>query len=146
MADPPARDLRAQLLQAEAAHFGKTTGVITSDESTKDDTGGAHKRSLDIDPGHDEDPDAKRRRILEETRDIDADSGGSDDDSSDEERQVISTSPDVPDICSDEEDETAELMRELAKIKRERAEQREREVCFRCFHCQQSIDLCRKPN
>jgi hypothetical protein len=30
----------------------------------------------------------------------------------------------------DEEDETAELMRELEKIKRERAEQREREVRF----------------
>ena len=29
---------------------------------------------------------------------------------------------------SDEEDETADLMRELEKIKRERAEQREREV------------------
>ena len=29
---------------------------------------------------------------------------------------------------SDEEDETAELLRELEKIKKERAEQREREV------------------
>lgn len=34
----------------------------------------------------DEDPEAKRRRILEETRDIDADSDGSEDDSSEEER------------------------------------------------------------
>ena len=33
--------------------------------------------------------------------------------------------------CSDdEEDETAELLRELEKIKKERAEQREREVCI----------------
>lgn len=31
----------------------------------------------------------------------------------------------------DEEDETAELMRELEKIKRERAEQREREVSWK---------------
>ena len=30
----------------------------------------------------------------------------------------------------DEEDETAELLRELEKIKRERAEQREQEVCL----------------
>lgn len=30
----------------------------------------------------------------------------------------------------DDEDETAELMRELEKIKRERAEQREKEVCL----------------
>ncbi|KAI9762271.1 MAG: complexed with cef1p, partial [Candelina submexicana] len=58
-------------------------------------------------------PEAKRRRVLEETRDIDADSDGGEDDSSEEE--------------SDEEDETAELLRELDKIKRERAEQRERE-------------------
>jgi hypothetical protein len=33
----------------------------------------------------------------------------------------------------DEEDETAELMRELEKIKRERAEQRAKEVCI-LFH------------
>lgn len=53
--------------------------------------------------------------MLEETRDIDADSEDDDEDSesSDEE--------------SDEEDETAELMRELEKIKRERAEQKARE-------------------
>lgn len=62
----------------------------------------------------DEDPEAKRRRILEETRDIDADSDAGDSDSSSEED-------------SDEEDETAELMRELEKIKRERAEQKARE-------------------
>jgi protein CWC15 len=62
----------------------------------------------------------KRRRILEETRDIDADSdgdgGGGDSDSSEE------TSDD-----DDDEDETAELLRELAKIRQERAEQKERE-------------------
>ena len=33
-------------------------------------------------------------------------------------------------LHSDEEDETAELLRELEKIKKERAEQREREVNF----------------
>lgn len=35
----------------------------------------------------------------------------------------------------DEEDETAELMRELEKIKRERAEQRAREVSSACGQC-----------
>ena len=35
-----------------------------------------------------EDPEAKRRRILEETRDIDADSDGAASDSSDEDRYV----------------------------------------------------------
>lgn len=34
--------------------------------------------------------------------------------------------------CSDEEDETAQLMRELEKIKKERAEQRAKEVCYDC--------------
>lgn len=34
--------------------------------------------------------------------------------------------------CSDDEDEAAELMRELEKIKRERLEQKEKEVGFIC--------------
>jgi len=71
--------------------------------------------------------EVKRRRILEETRDIDADSdgeGGGDDDDSD------SSSSSEEEDSDDEEDETAELLRELEKIKRERAEHREKEVCF----------------
>lgn len=67
--------------------------------------------------GEEENAEAKRRRVLEETRDIDADSdGGNASESSDEESD------------DDEEDETAELLRELEKIKKERAEAREREV------------------
>ena len=79
------RDLRAQLLEAEAAHFSKTNPaaaksaepIITS------------KRQLENGLGKNEEEDlnAKRRRILEETRDVDADSDGSkSDDSSDEDR------------------------------------------------------------
>lgn len=98
------------------------------------------KRQLESAPEQDdnadEDPEAKRRRILEETRDIDADSDGGDSDSSEEDRCVGNctfqqSSPYVlltHQPSDDEEDETAELMRELEKIKRERAEQREREV------------------
>jgi hypothetical protein len=77
----------------------------------------APKRQLEEgEAGDAEDPEAKRRRILEETRDIDAESeddaeGDSSEDDSD-----------------DDEDETAELQRELEKIKRERAEKREEEV------------------
>ena len=63
------------------------------DEPTVDNT--APKRQIEGgssggDPAgtEDEDPEAKRRRILEETRDIDADSDGSEDDSSEEERFV----------------------------------------------------------
>ncbi|KIW29907.1 pre-mRNA-splicing factor cwc15 [Cladophialophora immunda] len=108
------RDLRAELLAAEAAHFAKTKG--TSAESTSSPSKPVKRELEDSTEGGDgdnEDPETKRRRILEETRDIDADSDGSDTESSDEE--------------SDEEDETAELMRELEKIKKERAEQKARE-------------------
>ncbi|KAJ9203217.1 hypothetical protein DTO166G4_6127 [Paecilomyces variotii] len=109
------RDLRAELLKAEAAHFAKKKGIKPEDDVT--DTAPAVKRQLEgASAGGDteeEDPEAKRRRILEETRAIDADSEASDSDSSEEE--------------SDEEDEAAELMRELEKIKRERLEQKEKE-------------------
>ncbi|KAI6859071.1 hypothetical protein KC338_g7461 [Hortaea werneckii] len=57
-----------------------------------------------------EDYETKKRRVLEESKDIDADSDGS------------SSSESEDDDDEDEEDETAELMRELAKIKAERAE------------------------
>lgn len=71
--------------------------------------------------------------MLEETRDIDADSDGSESESSEEER-FASCSETFRDrgltLDSDEEDETAELLRELEKIKKERAEQRDREVRF----------------
>ncbi|GBF66869.1 pre-mRNA-splicing factor [Trichophyton mentagrophytes] len=115
-AQPETRDLRAELLKAEAAHFAKLKGGPVP--SNADAEPPVPKRQLESAPKQDdnadEDPEAKRRRILEETRDIDADSDGGDSDSSEED-------------SDDEEDETAELMRELEKIKRERAEQRERE-------------------
>ena len=81
------RDLRAQLLEAEAAHFSKTNpAAANSTEPTL-----SSKRQLENGPGQngEEDLEAKRRRILEETRDIDADSDGSkSDDSSEEDRYV----------------------------------------------------------
>ncbi|GES66257.1 Cwf15/Cwc15 cell cycle control protein [Aspergillus terreus] len=111
------RDLRAELLQAEAAHFAKKRGVPVDETSVES---AAPKRQLEGAPSgggaevtDEEDPEAKRRRILEETRDIDADSDGSEEESSEEE--------------SDDEDEAAELMRELEKIKKERQEQKEKE-------------------
>ncbi|MCJ1362520.1 complexed with cef1p [Acarospora aff. strigata] len=117
-ADHEVRDLRAELLKAEAAHYAKTNGVSTTTEVPSERTLPAKRQlqgSASEDGDEGEDPGAKRRRILEETRDIDADSDGAASDSSDED-------------SDDEEDETAELMRELEKIKKERAEQREREV------------------
>lgn len=111
-ADPQVRDLRAQLLEAEAAHFQKTNSSAARPVEKITPS----KRQLEDGRGSDgeEDMEAKRRRILEDTRDIDADSDGSKSESSD-------------DDSDDEEDETAELLRELEKIKRERAEQKEKE-------------------
>jgi protein CWC15 len=83
------RDLRAELLQAEAAHFAKKNGVPINEPVIES---AAPKRLLEGGPldgageAEEEDPETKRRRILEETRDIDADSEGSEDDSSEEER------------------------------------------------------------
>lgn len=119
-ADAGQRDLRAELLRAEVIAKRKRSGATGQDadediESINESrrpqiAAGDDEESLAVEEDGDEDPDAKRRRlILEEARDIDADSdgGGSDSEESEEEE--------------DEEDEEAELMRELAKIKAERA-------------------------
>ncbi|KAH8671928.1 Pre-mRNA-splicing factor Cwf15/Cwc15 [Tricladium varicosporioides] len=111
------RDLRAELLQAEAVHFAKIRGepVPEIGQTETEKLVNAAKRQLEVgSEGGEEDPEAKRRRVLEETRDIDADSEGEGSDSSE-------------DDSDDDEDETAELQRELEKIKRERAEKREQE-------------------
>ncbi|KAJ5942985.1 hypothetical protein N7516_003153 [Penicillium verrucosum] len=123
-ADPSPRDLRAELLQAEAAHFAKKNGSPNDNSRLRPQGGG----DGDIE---EEDPEAKRRRILEETRDIDADSDASEEDSSDED--------------SDDEDEAAELMRELEKIKKERLEQKEKEERERAAEEeeQREVDIAR---
>ncbi|RMZ74798.1 hypothetical protein DV737_g5721, partial [Chaetothyriales sp. CBS 132003] len=74
-ADTEVRDLRAELLAAESAHFAKTKGATAPSTG---DSSKAPKRELESPPEStgDEDAEAKRRRILEESRDIDADSFG----------------------------------------------------------------------
>ena len=122
-----ARDLRAELLRAERRHFAKKEGRELSPEQEEEkvtlaiESSKGQKRGLE--DGADgegeqdeEDYEAKRTRVLEETRDVDADS----DDASEEDS-------DSSDDESDDDDE-AELMRELAKIKAERAEQAAREA------------------
>lgn len=117
-ADSQSRDLRAELLAAEAAHFAKTRGGAPDQITADDGASEAGKRGL-LESGamegveDDGAKEAKRRKILEETRDIDADSASESESESEDES----------------EDETAELQRELEKIKRERAERREAEVC-----------------
>ncbi|KAF2481733.1 Pre-mRNA-splicing factor Cwf15/Cwc15 [Neohortaea acidophila] len=109
------RDLKAELLRAERAHYAKRDGkALPEDADDDDDEGDDAEGATPLHPGADgdtdEDYEAKKRRVLEETKDIDADSVASD------------SSSEASDDDDDEEDETAELMRELARIKAERAE------------------------
>ncbi|KAK3942987.1 Pre-mRNA-splicing factor Cwf15/Cwc15 [Diplogelasinospora grovesii] len=123
-ADREARDLRAELLAAEAAHYAKTHGgEAAAIEDAKPESSAAAKRPLELTGAdgengeeEEEDPEAKRRRILEETRDIDADDSDEEEDDDD----------DDSDDDSDDDDE-AELQRELERVRRERAEKREKE-------------------
>ncbi|KAI1213056.1 Pre-mRNA-splicing factor Cwf15/Cwc15 [Annulohypoxylon truncatum] len=115
-ADEP-RDLRAELLAAEAAHFAKQGKLadIPDVDNSESTTNPGTKRPLPIasqadDDEGGEDPEAKRQRVLAETRDID------------EESEV-----DDSDEDSDEEDEEAELLRELERVRQERAQKREEE-------------------
>jgi len=132
------RDLRAELLRNEANHYARKEGrELPEDEGVEGSVAESGKGKLAIegnddllaggvkrklgdadggggdapgaDDGEEEDYEAKKRRVLEETRDIDADSDSASSSSESESED-------------DEEDETAELMRELAKIKAERAE------------------------
>lgn len=115
---PPSRDLRVDLLQAEAAVKAKkrggelTNGEEKTGEKRKRGSGSPDASSQTDEPAANEDEECKRRRqILEEAHDADADSSSSDSDSEEESED-------------EDEDEEAELLRELAKIKAERAAQR----------------------
>ncbi|KAH8909796.1 Cwf15/Cwc15 cell cycle control protein [Coniochaeta sp. PMI_546] len=115
-ANSHSRDLRAELEAAEAAHFAKVKGTPLPSEP---DTSSKRPLALTGADGEEkvEDAEAKRRKILEETRDIDKDDSDSEDDEDDEDS----------DDDSDSDDEEAELQRELERVRRERAEKRERE-------------------
>ncbi|OAA38563.1 Cwf15/Cwc15 cell cycle control protein [Metarhizium rileyi] len=113
--DEPSRDLAAELLAAETAHFSKKKKgapiPVDEDDDQGHDSAAAEKRSLPSAGDGEEDYEAKRRRILEETRDIDADDSSEDEEDSEE----------------DSEDEDAELQRELERVRREREEKKKRE-------------------
>lgn len=69
------RDLKAELLQAEALHFAKIRGEPLANLKSLETQ--ASQRTIEdgkVENGGEEGPEAKRRRILEESRDIDADS------------------------------------------------------------------------
>ncbi|KAF4457653.1 hypothetical protein F53441_471 [Fusarium austroafricanum] len=122
-ADEPARDLAAELLAAEAAHFTKKNGAPTRiddvDEDEETNVSGGAKRALPIADGEEEDLEAKRRRILAETRDIDADDSEGDDEE------------DSDDDDDSDEDSDAELQRELDRVRREREERKRKEEAER---------------
>lgn len=76
-------------MEAEAAHFAKKNGSSNGSDLTETNVLSA-KRQLEVGLGQDgevgEDIEAKRRRVLEETRDIDADSDGPNSANSEEDR------------------------------------------------------------
>lgn len=119
---PADHDLRAELLAAEAAHYEKTRGKAPGsrlDESQKL-IGSKAAFTEGTQPSSEGDttetPEEKKRRILQETEEIDADDSGSEEDGEDDDSSEE----------SDDEDEAAELMRELEKIKAERAAEKAR--------------------
>ncbi|KAF8473933.1 Pre-mRNA-splicing factor Cwf15/Cwc15 [Kalaharituber pfeilii] len=150
--DKEYRDLRAELLAAEAAHFSKVKGIAIKDEQDGDgdsEMGGVKrqiensvKESADDTDEDEDNPEAKRRRVLAETRGLDADSdgGGSDEDSGDEDDE-----DDEDDDDDDDDDDEEVLLRELEKIKRERAEQREKEERERAAaeEAKREVDIAR---
>jgi protein CWC15 len=136
-ADSNKRDLRAELLEAEARHYAKKNGTYTEDVETTNETAASSKRPIDaISSAGDNEPDEaeqKRQRIemLEKYREVDADDSSESSDSSDDDE--------------DEEDETAALMRELEKIKKERAEAKAKEEAERAAQEEEEreIDVAR---
>jgi protein CWC15 len=91
-ADEYKRDLRAELLEAEARHFAKKNGTYIEPEAAAE-AGNAPKRQIDdvsaADADEEEEDEAgqKRRRIevLEKYRDIDADDSSDESESSEDE-------------------------------------------------------------
>lgn len=85
------RDLRAELLEAEARHFAKKNGTYVPDADYTTKASSASKRPLETIAGGnevDEDEAAQKRRrieILEKYRDVDADESSDSSESSDDE-------------------------------------------------------------
>ncbi|KAF8531444.1 Pre-mRNA-splicing factor Cwf15/Cwc15 [Trichophaea hybrida] len=121
-ADRQIRDLRVELVTAEATaraneessnHWPslQSQSVTIQFQSSKREMETSYRSILEH---------SKRRKIFEETRDIDADSDGT-------EGRCDSDPGDASDD-DDDEDETHQLLRELAKIKKERAQQAEKDA------------------
>jgi protein CWC15 len=89
-ADNNQRDLRAELLEAEARHHAKKNGTYVEPEAATE-PGNAPKRQIDAvsaaEEGEEDEVAQKRRRIemLEKFRDVDADDSSDESESSDDE-------------------------------------------------------------
>jgi protein CWC15 len=89
-ADTTQRDLRAELLEAEARHHAKKNGTYVEPEAATE-SGNAPKRQIDAasapEEGEEDDVAQKRRRIemLEKFREVDADDSSDESESSDDE-------------------------------------------------------------
>lgn len=133
------RDLRAELLAAEAEARNKKRKAEGKPPLEDDVT----PRALIEGGVGEEDEVNKRRKLLQEALEMDKDddddegkNGGSEkeEDKDDEDRSDPPFGPDAK-VClhsisedeSDDEDDTTELLRELEKIKRERAEEKARQ-------------------
>ncbi|EJD47008.1 Cwf15/Cwc15 cell cycle control protein [Auricularia subglabra TFB-10046 SS5] len=118
-ADVSKRDLRSELLVAEAA---------ARDRKRKAE--GKPALSIEDAPAGGDEEANKRRKVLQEAIDLDKDDD--DDDSGNEDKAKSNGAngdddDDSDEESSDDEDDTAELLRELEKIKRERAEEKARQ-------------------
>ncbi|KNE60586.1 hypothetical protein AMAG_05967 [Allomyces macrogynus ATCC 38327] len=140
-----ARDLKSELQQAEREFRAKKRKLIggsgADNDMDEDADGGAPlEQALRTNTDDDGDDDhSSRRRAPKRPRhaaapeddDPDADLAVSDDDNShadsDDDASRSDSDRDDDDDDDDSEDETEALMRELEKIKRERAEERERQ-------------------
>ncbi|EMD63627.1 hypothetical protein GGP41_005730 [Bipolaris sorokiniana] len=132
--DKQKRDLRAELLEAEARYAAKRNGTYVEPDAAAE-PGSAPKRQIDnvsVDKDGEEDEAAQKRRrieLLEKFRDVDADDSSSEEESSDD----------------DDEDGEGALQRELEKIRKERAAAKAKEEAERAAEEEQQreIDVAR---
>ncbi|UZJ56059.1 hypothetical protein CBS101457_005379 [Exobasidium rhododendri] len=135
------RDLKKELEMAEResrAKRRKEQGLAPEKEEFKEEDDSNEVKAIEI-GGEEEDENSKRKKLIEEMRrldedDKDSDSGSSDITSKDKGKaKEKSGGGDSSDDSSseddddDEEDDTAALLRELEKIRRERAEEKARQ-------------------
>ena len=87
-ADGYQRDLRAELLEAEARHFAKKNGTYVEPEAATDSAPKRQIEDVAMEEGGEEDEAAAKKRrieVLEKYRDVDAEESSEEEASSDEE-------------------------------------------------------------